>query len=115
MAERRKLAEMIGEGTREMEALIAVFGMLDKFVLTEVGPTAKWTVAVLALALFFSPWGSQSNERGSDDRAVHISHWLVHLRGHSWHRGPPRVSARATRRLQPRQPGWDTRCRSHTT
>jgi len=57
MAERRELAEMIGEGMREIGVLIAVFGMLDKFVLTEVGPTP---------VSFLAPWAS-SLPRASDE------------------------------------------------
>jgi len=41
---------MIGEGLREIGVLIAVFGMLDKFLRGEP-VTATWTAAVLTIAL----------------------------------------------------------------
>ena len=52
MSERRGLAELIGEGLRESGVLIAVFGMLDKFLRSET-PTVVWTIAVLSVALIF--------------------------------------------------------------
>jgi hypothetical protein len=52
MAERHEVAEMIGEGMREVGVLVAVFGMLDKFLRGEP-PTAIWTASVLTIGLFF--------------------------------------------------------------
>jgi len=56
MSERHGVAEMIGDGMREIGVLVAAFGLLDKFVLGE-RPTALWTGAVLGVALFFFLFG----------------------------------------------------------
>ncbi len=50
MTARRGVAEMVGEGLRECAVLILVFGMLDKFVVSD-GPSPVWTATVLATAL----------------------------------------------------------------
>jgi len=51
MSERRSTAEIIGDGLREAGVLVAVFGMLDKFVHGE-GPSTAWTTVVLTVSLF---------------------------------------------------------------
>ena len=56
VAERKSVAEMLGEWMREASVLVAVFGILDKLLRGE-GPTSAWTVAVLAVALSFFSWG----------------------------------------------------------
>ncbi len=50
MSDRKSVAAMIGDGLREGGVLVAVFGMLDKFVHGE-GPTTTWTTAVVATSL----------------------------------------------------------------
>jgi hypothetical protein len=62
MSERRELPEMIGEAMREGGVLVAVFGMLDKFVHGE-GPSSAWTSAVLAISLFLFAVGATIERR----------------------------------------------------
>jgi len=52
MAERHTIEEMTGEWLREASILVAVFGILDKFLRSEI-PTLTWTLSVLAVALIF--------------------------------------------------------------
>jgi hypothetical protein len=53
---------MIGEAMREIGILVAVFGMLDKFLLATVPPFG-WTVAVLASAMAFFALGTTIERR----------------------------------------------------
>jgi hypothetical protein len=43
-------AEMIGDAMRESAILLAVFGILDKFLRSE-GPSLLWATSVLSVAL----------------------------------------------------------------
>ena len=62
MSEQKPVSEMIGEAMREAGVLVLVFGMLDKFV-HDSAPTMVWTVAVLAVGLFFLGGGCMLERR----------------------------------------------------
>jgi hypothetical protein len=52
MTERHTITEMSSEWLREASILVAVFGILDKFLRSET-PTWGWTFSVLTVALLF--------------------------------------------------------------
>jgi hypothetical protein len=52
MAERHTIAEMIGEGLREAGILIAVFGILDKFLRSETPTVTSTSSARTWLEMF---------------------------------------------------------------
>jgi hypothetical protein len=60
--ERRRRARLVGDALREAGILIAVFGMLDKFLRDE-GPSLAWTAAVLGAALLSFVLGIMFDER----------------------------------------------------